>query len=927
MAEPKRRTVYKSKYTGNVYNTAREAAIDNRNFLTAQRLAEQTKRIPATYIGGNIDKARATFWKQEPVMQHAVDSIANRYGIDSSALKYRLDKEGFVDGQIKVRNNPDFESYRGYDLLHTNNTISGVEHFGLDDVATLIEQGKVKPINENWWDVDFTNEKGRQTHGAHGTTVADNIGLMAATLKYFTDEARKDNPNLSNYDANRYGLAYYNRGVSGGKKWATSGAKGYDYRRSLEDGRNKKLKGGTVYTVQKGDTLSDIARLYAGDINRYLQIANANNINNPDLIEVGQKITIPEKFDKPLKFEDIPTNNRISVIDDFSPNYNYIIEGNKIYYSRKGNNDYWVDISDNDTARKNLFNHIASKYNYKGYEDNEKAIGEQVLSGTYDYKKAIKPKRRFSLEEANFEPADAIEQPSSTFAKRIDRNTTEVPREATTYLGDAINAITDLYQKGTNYVSRQYEKLFGDKDATSTLEMPKEVKTDSKYNIMPQSYTGDTINVDKNKYIIPESINLNDVRLGIRNRGSREAIDTEGAIITNFNPYTPYNKVSKSDKTATYMGIDKDGNFKVGTIDKFSDGDMLTRTFANDVTSFAKDKKGNQIWKDDSAHGNRGRNVPVINVIENGKVKQGSLNILTDKGSSKSNTYGNITGGRVVLEAGNERRLVSGSIDDIEKQFNDLKTRHGVESVKIYTLDNGSYNRGLRTRNKKLTAKDLQAYDNQNRGGGNFMYLLNGNAFTTDTVTTPNIRTVNSESYKQGHPLTNEQKGVVLHHTAFEEDDLTNVTRHLTNPNTEASSHVIIGYNGHRRTLASPDKVTFHAGESVWNNRQNVNDFMLGIEFQGDTNKKDLTDSQIKSAIEYLRPIIRKNNIPLENIVTHEQVRAMYNDFAKRQGKRLAANKPDINQKNYTRIIDALLKSLYYPKRQLKYGGAVLSIN
>lgn len=240
MAEPKRRTVYKAKYTGKVYNTAREAAIDNRNFLTAQQLAEQTRRIPATYIGGNTNKARATFWKQEPVIQHAVDSIANRYGIDSSALKYRLDKEGFVDGQIKVRNNPNFESYRGYDLLHTMNTISGVEHFGLDDVATLIEQGKVKPINEEWWDVDFTNEKGRQTHGAHGKTVADNIGLMAATLKYFTDEAKKDNPNLSNYDANRYGLAYYNRGVSGGRNWVDSGAKGYDYK------NNKFKKGGTM---------------------------------------------------------------------------------------------------------------------------------------------------------------------------------------------------------------------------------------------------------------------------------------------------------------------------------------------------------------------------------------------------------------------------------------------------------------------------------------------------------------------------------------------------------------------------------------------------------------------------------------------------------------------------------------------------------
>lgn len=687
-------------------------------------------------------------------------------------------------------------------------------------------------------------------------------------------------------------------------------------RRSLEDK-------GRVYIVQERDTLGAISRSFSGNAKDYLQLANANNISNPDLIEVGQKIVIPEKFDKPLKFNELPTNNRISVIDDYSPYYNYIVEGNKIYYSRKGHNDYWVDISDNDVARKNLHKHIGSKYNYRGYEDNEREIGKQIAANTYNYKEAIKPKaKRISL-SGNIKQSPIVEYPYSTFVQKRNFNNPAKPGESKTFIDDIIEGVTDLWQKGTNYISRQYEKAIGDSDSASTLQMPAESKLNSNYGIMPKSYTGDTISVDKNKYIIPESINLNDVRLGVRNRGSREPLTTEGAIVTNFHPYTPYEKIDKNNKTATYMGIDASGKFKVGTIDSFAKGDMLTRTYANDVESFAKDAKGNQIWKNDAAHGNKSRNVPVLNVIQNGKTVKGSLNILTDKGSKNSNTYGNITGGRVILEAGDERRLVSGSIDDIEKQFNDIKKRHGVKTVRMYTLDNGSYNRGLRTKNRILSASDLQAYDNQNSGGGNFMYLLDNKGFSTDTVATPNIRTKESESYKKGHGLVNERKGVVLHHTAFEEPDLTNVTRHLTNPQTEASSHVIIGYDGHRRVLATPDKVTFHAGQSVWNNRQDVNDFMLGIEFQGDTNKKNLTDKQIQSTIEYLKPIIRENNIPLENIVTHEQVRAMYNEFAKKQGKATAANKPDINQANYERIVNALLKSLYYrkPKRSLEDGG------
>lgn len=46
----------------------------------------------------------------------------------------------------------------------------------------------------------------------------------------------------------------------------------------------------TIYTVQKGDTLSQIASKYR---TTYQKIAKYNNIENPDLIYIGQKIVIP----------------------------------------------------------------------------------------------------------------------------------------------------------------------------------------------------------------------------------------------------------------------------------------------------------------------------------------------------------------------------------------------------------------------------------------------------------------------------------------------------------------------------------------------------------------------------------------------------------------------------------------------------------
>lgn len=47
------------------------------------------------------------------------------------------------------------------------------------------------------------------------------------------------------------------------------------------------------YTVKAGDTLAAIAQRFYGDPSRYREIAAASRINNPNLILVGQRLTIP----------------------------------------------------------------------------------------------------------------------------------------------------------------------------------------------------------------------------------------------------------------------------------------------------------------------------------------------------------------------------------------------------------------------------------------------------------------------------------------------------------------------------------------------------------------------------------------------------------------------------------------------------------
>ena len=48
---------------------------------------------------------------------------------------------------------------------------------------------------------------------------------------------------------------------------------------------------------------------------------------------------------------------------------------------------------------------------------------------------------------------------------------------------------------------------------------------------------------------------------------------------------------------------------------------------------------------------------------------------------------------------------------ELDRQFEEMKKRNKADHGTFYTLDNGSFNRGLRTYNRVLTSKDLRKYD------------------------------------------------------------------------------------------------------------------------------------------------------------------------------------------------------------------------
>ena len=58
--------------------------------------------------------------------------------------------------------------------------------------------------------------------------------------------------------------------------------------------------GGQTYEVKSGDNLSKISKQFYGDPNEYMRIfyANRDQLNDPDKIQVGQKLVIPPDDNK-----------------------------------------------------------------------------------------------------------------------------------------------------------------------------------------------------------------------------------------------------------------------------------------------------------------------------------------------------------------------------------------------------------------------------------------------------------------------------------------------------------------------------------------------------------------------------------------------------------------------------------------------------
>lgn len=548
-----------------------------------------------------------------------------------------------------------------------------------------------------------------------------------------------------------------------------------------KDGKLPRCENGYIqYKVKKGDWLSKIARDMTSGIGTYPYLASYNNLKNPDRIEVGQILRIPKSILKgatygsiddvkakrdpqkqsykvqpwqQFQFEPVKLKNSEILYEQELPEV--IISGKKKNIKQP---QQWKTIPWQEPQQMPVRD-ITADENLNDSQNNSET--------------PIQINRQLNRLIINSSP----EQVDSLYVSKIPNRSQNVedlnsPGWISSKLNDIIDTIKEnsgdiegLFQTAWNGVAKYFTSDSEVKTKKRNIVAPKKQVKES--DVIDEQFAkesrsdGDTLLWDrvpvdktKNKYYIQRSYPItDDMVFGSRNRGEYADIDSNNMPLTTYRPIHPYetwvsgfNYLNKRYQASQYdsaghenhfMGYDKNGKFKVGPLSAFGPGDTMTQVYYSDIIDVPRDQNGNLIYQEDKT--NPGRYQPVVNsygenvvdsagVVHRGNRQNSVITTMTQK-RNKNGKYGNVSGGRVLLVVGNEKRIVEGSIDGIIQEVELMQKNHKGKPIRYYQLDNGSYNRGLSTRNgKNITIQDLKDYDRQNTataGGGHAFYIRN----------------------------------------------------------------------------------------------------------------------------------------------------------------------------------------------------------
>lgn len=94
----------------------------------------------------------------------------------------------------------------------------------------------------------------------------------------------------------------------------------------------------------------------------------------------------------------------------------------------------------------------------------------------------------------------------------------------------------------------------------------------------------------------------------------------------------------------------------------------------------------------------------------------------------------------------------------------------------------------------------------------------------------------------------------------------------IKNSASKVSYHTMIFPDGTRYNVVPYDRQAWHAGRSTFKGRSGCNQFMIGLSFEGDLYKRQLTDDEINSAVEIAVRLAKKYNFGIDWITDHRTV-------------------------------------------------------
>ena len=309
--------------------------------------------------------------------------------------------------------------------------------------------------------------------------------------------------------------------------------------------------------------------------------------------------------------------------------------------------------------------------------------------------------------------------PKKTTAKTAAANLEKNIEEKSWFesIGETVSDLVEKASYAPEWGLRQYEKYIKPEVKAKSASIGK-VPIKPKAPNKPYSLTGDlpmigsdTLDVgtlprsSEHYYTNSAIVDLNKVNVGARNRGDYSQIpNLEGNVLNAWsNPST-----MKEGKM--YIGLDKNSRILTGTR-----ADLKNAVTVSEVPFTQSNEVGNNYIPE--------QNYQLMSLANNDK-NNFPLNISLGKdGSPDANDR--FGGGATIIETPDKKQkyLVRGSVNQIKKAFNDLKKNTGHKYLNVYMLDNGSYNTGLKTKDRISSPEELRSYERKNTSGGHGFYF------------------------------------------------------------------------------------------------------------------------------------------------------------------------------------------------------------